>query len=114
MRVSNVHTEMNTAGNAVDRARKYFANAYRRNRVRRSAGLGLMFNRQYQFRGSAKRIAAIGHQHSASMPAHSLDRNSKTGWRSDFADNPEWNLFLFQQWPLFDVQFHKRFVMSRW
>jgi hypothetical protein len=37
----------------------------------------------------------------------------KAGWRGNFADNPEWNLLLFEERPLFDVQFNKSLVMSR-
>ena len=104
---------MHAAGNAVDRAGKHFANTYRRDGVRRSAGLGLAFNRQNQFRGRAKRVAAIRHQHSTGVSARSFNRNSKAGWRGNIADNAEWNLFLFEQRALFDMQFNKRFVMSR-
>src|SRR5205814_10347847 len=109
--VANINTETNPAGNAVDGAGEYFANADGCYRIDRRRVTRCLLHCQDQLRGCAESITALWHQHSTRVPARSLDKNAHAGWSGNFGNDAEWYSLTFQQRTLFDVQLKERSVV---
>ena len=112
IRIADVERNSHAARDAVHRTWKNVAHADRGDGIGCSARTGRIFDCQDQLRGRAKCILAVRHQHSASVPSRTFNRNPKTRRRRDALHNSERSARAFEQRTLLDVQLKERFVIT--
>ncbi len=110
--VPHVHAKSCPAWNAVDGAGEYVADADGANTVYRAGPARCRFDGERNFGSGEERIATLGHEHGAGVPAFAFDVHAQAGGRGNRGYDADIEAAHFQDRTLFDVKFDERGIAS--
>src|SRR5271168_3173167 len=110
--VANVGFQPDEGRNGVHSAWEDLTDPDGGNRIDNAGRSGGGFERQNQFRSSAKGVMPVRHEHRSGMAAFTLDGDPQRCRCGNMRDNAQIQSLAFQQRALLDMEFHKGMKMT--
>ena len=110
--VPHIHAQSCPAGNTVDGAGEYVADADGADTVYRTGRARGCFDGKRDFGSGEERIATLWHEHRAGMTAFAFNVDTQAGGRGNRGDDADIEAARFQDRTLFDVKFDERGIAS--